>query len=130
MYFGTVTGEGSKPDQFVTNTYWKENVRQPVQFQQAVQNTFIDIKSTAFDSLKLSLKCALRTGFGPISRVLNVKCAYHSHHTEKASKELEHALEGLTGNTPNVELMSTVTGEGSKPDQFVTNTSEFQICDI
>ena len=55
-------------------------------------------------------------------RVLNVKCAYHSHHTEKASKELEHALEGLTGNTPNVELMSTVTGEGSKPDQFVTNT--------
>jgi acyl transferase domain-containing protein len=47
----TVTGEGSKPDQFVTNTYWKENVRQPVQFQQAVQN------SAAPSTLNIFLVC-------------------------------------------------------------------------
>lgn len=53
-------------------------------------------------------------------RPLQVKCAYHSHHTENASVDLEAALEGLTGTEPKIKIMSTVTGEKSTENQFTT----------
>ena len=53
-------------------------------------------------------------------RPLHVKCAYHSHHTEKSSIDLENALNGLTGVTPTTKLFSTVTGEVATDEQFVT----------
>ncbi|CAG2238055.1 unnamed protein product [Mytilus edulis] len=53
-------------------------------------------------------------------RPLHVKCAYHSHHTEKSSIDLENALNGLTGTTHTTKLFSTVTGEVATDEQFVT----------
>lgn len=53
-------------------------------------------------------------------RRLNVQCAYHSHYTETASEELETALCGLKGMKPQCKLISTVTGEYSTENDFVT----------
>ncbi|XP_033751244.1 phthiocerol/phenolphthiocerol synthesis polyketide synthase type I PpsD-like [Pecten maximus] len=56
----------------------------------------------------------------PFIKQLDVKCAYHSHHTEQASAELETHLDGLSGQRPACSLISTVTGELSREGDFTT----------
>ncbi|XP_060068232.1 phenolphthiocerol/phthiocerol polyketide synthase subunit C-like [Ylistrum balloti] len=56
----------------------------------------------------------------PFIKQLDVKCAYHSHHTEQASTELETHLDGLSGQQPTCSLISTVTGELAIEGDFST----------
>ncbi|KAK3100448.1 hypothetical protein FSP39_020073 [Pinctada imbricata] len=51
---------------------------------------------------------------------LNVNCAYHSEFVESASIEVEEALLGICGETPNVKLVSTVTGKTAVDDDFTS----------
>lgn len=60
---------------------------------------------------------------------LNVKCAYHSHLTMKASSKLKETLKGIPRNNPCIPVISTVTGKladelfGS-PSYWAANVSE------
>lgn len=60
---------------------------------------------------------------------LNVKCAYHSHLTTKASSTLKETLKGISRNNPCTPVISTVTGKlademfGS-PSYWAANVSE------
>ena len=78
MYFGmsdVIEVYGLMRSTFKSIPYMYRAARDSM-IQTLSEFTFIDIKSTAFDLLKLSLKCALRTGFGPISRnMFNVEGA-------------------------------------------------------
>lgn len=60
---------------------------------------------------------------------LNVRCAYHSHLTIKASLKLKETLKGISRNKPCTPVISTVTGKlademfGS-PSYWAANVSE------
>ncbi|KAI8510197.1 hypothetical protein Bbelb_126250 [Branchiostoma belcheri] len=53
-------------------------------------------------------------------RELGVKAAYHSHQMEPIREELELVLRDLSGQPPNVEVYSTVTGKRATKADFVT----------
>ncbi|XP_021371585.1 uncharacterized protein LOC110462085 isoform X2 [Mizuhopecten yessoensis] len=54
-------------------------------------------------------------------RRLDVQCAYHSHHMETASEELEISLTGLKRSEPKCTLISTVTGEKANKKDFASS---------
>ncbi|XP_071133182.1 phenolphthiocerol/phthiocerol polyketide synthase subunit C-like [Mytilus edulis] len=49
---------------------------------------------------------------------LDVNCAYHSHHMDEISREIEEKLTGIKGKAPNIPLISTVTGENVTDDMM------------
>ncbi|VDH93509.1 Hypothetical predicted protein [Mytilus galloprovincialis] len=44
-------------------------------------------------------------------KILDVNCAYHSYHMDKASADIPKYLDGLSAMKPEYEIISTVTGE-------------------
>lgn len=51
-----------------------------------------------------------------LKKELDVGCAYHSHHMDNVSKDIEKKLVGLSGKAPAIALISTVTGATIKDD--------------
>ncbi|XP_069131978.1 phenolphthiocerol/phthiocerol polyketide synthase subunit C-like [Argopecten irradians] len=96
----------------------------PGQINIAVQNSSVSCTlsgdSDIIDKVENLLKEDEDLTEKPFIKQLDVKCAYHSHHTEQASAELETHLDGLSGQQPMCSLISTVTGEVIKEGDFTT----------
>ncbi|OWF43458.1 fusarin C synthetase-like [Mizuhopecten yessoensis] len=96
----------------------------PGQINIAVQNSPVSCTlsgdSDVIDEVKSLLTEDEELKDKPFIKQLDVKCAYHSHHTEQASIELETHLDGLSGQQPTCSLISTVTGELAKDKDFTT----------
>ena len=51
---------------------------------------------------------------------LRLNTAFHSHHTEEAKHEIEKRLAHMEGRKPNMEIISTVSGEIAQNQDFST----------
>ncbi|XP_041364319.1 hybrid PKS-NRPS synthetase pytA-like [Gigantopelta aegis] len=52
---------------------------------------------------------------------LRLQTAFHSHHTDNAKQEIERKLVGMQGDSPDIEIISTVSGEKAQEEDFSTS---------
>ncbi|XP_041378948.1 phenolphthiocerol/phthiocerol polyketide synthase subunit C-like [Gigantopelta aegis] len=57
---------------------------------------------------------------GIILQTLKLKTAFHSHHTNTPKQDIQRKLAGMQGNSPDVEIISTVSGEKAQEEEFST----------
>ncbi|XP_041364321.1 uncharacterized protein LOC121379738 [Gigantopelta aegis] len=53
-------------------------------------------------------------------QTLRLQTAFHSHHTDNAKQEIERKLVGMQGDSPDIEIISTVSGEKAQEEDFST----------
>ncbi|XP_041379424.1 phenolphthiocerol/phthiocerol polyketide synthase subunit C-like [Gigantopelta aegis] len=53
-------------------------------------------------------------------QTLRLQTAFHSHHTDNAKQEIERKLVGMQGDSPDIEIISTVSGKNAQKDDFLT----------
>jgi acyl transferase domain-containing protein len=113
----------SKPDQFVTNTYWKENVRQPVQFQQAVQNSAAPSTLNIFLEIgpKPVLKAHLSDSFNESKAVDLISMNVNSERVSIMESLAALYMYGIDLNMERINPYTSITSDICKIQQLVPN---------